>query len=559
MKAVGYCRVSSDEQIIDGFSLDTQKREIEEYCKNKDIQLLQVYIDAGVSAYHNTLQKRPQGKFVIKHIAEKDIDCVIAISDDRMFRNAGDSYAVNTFAEENGVKLLYTRQQHYNDLDRYSGFLLKNVSAIMNQLYSIQNSIKAKDTQIDKAKRGGWNGLNPFGYNLVNSHLEINEEEASIIKLIFSMYLNGQGGERICNFLNENNYKAPKGKHWSKTSIYGMLENMAYIGTTAYNKRPRRGQRYNDKTEWVIVENTHPPIIDKADFEKVQEMRKKKRKQNGKNNIDRTMTSLAPLAGLLFCDNCHQLYLSSTKKTKQGRTYYYACGSRKRHGVSVCDSHMIPTELLEKFVLYRMKEILTSDMYKTQFEQQLTRELTLLQTKKKDILKIKRDLEKMVNQKEKLLNLIINEEDMEIIKVYKEKLQSVLSQITFQNNQLELYESIDISQEERELRKQFDLSHQDITYRDFQELSREQLKVFFNYMIDHIDIKEIEIEDDERVILAIAIHLKLDGYAPKYSFEYLKNINIGAEKKTTPSFFDKGLPKVGGQGGIRTHVPQGAS
>ena len=148
------------------------------------------------------MQKRPQGQFVIRHIADKDIDCVIAISDDRMFRNAGDSYAVNTFAEENGVKLLYTRQQHYNDLDRYSGFLLKNVSAIMNQLYSIQNSIKAKDTQIDKAKRGGWNGLNPYGYNLVNSHLEINEEEASVIKLIFSMYLNGQGGERICNFLN---------------------------------------------------------------------------------------------------------------------------------------------------------------------------------------------------------------------------------------------------------------------------------------------------------------------------------------------------------------------
>ena len=78
-------------------------------------------------------------------------------------------------------------------------------------------------------------------------------------------------------------------------------------------------------------------------------------------------------------------------------------------------------------------------------------------------------------------------------------------------------------------------------------------------MIDHIDIKEIEIGDDERVILAIAIHLKLDGYAPKYSLEYLKNINTGAEKKTTPSFFDEGLPNGGGVGGIRTHVPQGAS
>lgn len=72
-------------------------------------------------------------------------------------------------------------------------------------------------------------------------------------------------------------------------------------------------------------------------------------------------------------------------------------------------------------------------------------------------------------------------------------------------------------------------------------------------MIDHIDIKEIEIEDDERVILAITIRLKLDAYAPKYSFEYLKNINTGVEKMTTPSFFEKGLPNGGGAGGIRTH------
>lgn len=98
---------------------------------------------------------------------------------------------------------------------------------------------------------------------------------------------------------------------------------------------------------------------------------------------------------------------------------------------------MIPAELLEKFVLYRMKEILTSDMYKEQFEQQITRELKILQTKKKDISKLKRDLNKLINQKEKLLNLIMNEEDAEIINTYKEKWKKVLSQITMQNNQLD--------------------------------------------------------------------------------------------------------------------------
>lgn len=70
----------------------------------------------------------------------------------------------------------------------------------------------------------------------------------------------------------------------------------------------------------------------------------------------------------------------------------------------------------------------------------------------------------------------------------------------------------------------------------FQELSREQLKVFFNYMIDHIDIRELEnIGDDPKVYLAITIHLKLNGYAPKYSIEYLKNINTGEKQKASHS------------------------
>ncbi|MBP3337649.1 MAG: hypothetical protein J6L59_04515, partial [Clostridia bacterium] len=90
---------------------------------------------------------------------------------------------------------------------------------------------------------------------------------------------------------------------------------------------------------------------------------------------------------------------------------------------------------------------------------------------------------------------------------------------------------------------------EDITYKDFQELSREQLKVFFNYMIDHIDIRELEnIGNDPRVYLAITIHLKLNGYAPKYSIEYLKNINTGEKQKASHSKND--LLNGGGEGGI---------
>ena len=133
----------------------------------------------------------------------------------------------------------------------------------------------------------------------------------------------------------------------------------------------------------------------------------------------------------------------------------------------------------------------------------------------------------------------------------------LLTYFRFKNNQfnLELYQSLDIDKEEKAIRKQFNLSHEDITYRDFQDLSREQLKVLLNYLIDHITIKEIEIFDNRKVILAVTIHLKLNGYAPKQTLEYLKNIRYKDSENTNGKPFKNDLPLVGGEGGIRTLAP----
>lgn len=553
MNAIAYCRVSSEEQVLEGFSLDTQEKEIKEYCKLNNINLLQIYIDAGVSAFHNPLKDRPQGKFVLEHIYNKDVDCVIAISDDRMFRNAEDSIIVNNFALKNNVKLVYTRQQYFNNMDPFSSFLVQNFNAIMNQAYSMQFSLKVKKGLINKIKKGEWNGKSPFGYDLVDSHLVVNEEESNIVKLVFNMYLDNKGGELICNYLNENNYKPPKSQRWSKNSILCMLRNEVYTGKTIFNKRAPvgSGKKLNDESEWIVIEDTHKPIISKEDFDKVQELMSRRKKQSGKNNVDRKLVSLAPLAGLVFCENCHSLYtFTSGSSKKRGKICYYGCGARRRNGKSVCDTHLIPAELLEKFVLYRLKEILTSDLYKEHFEQQLTRQLDILKSKKKDISKIKADISKLTTQKEKILELIINESSQDLIKVYKEKLESIISQISLHNDNLELYQGLDIDKEEKAIRKQFNLSHEDITYRDFQDLSREQLKVLFNYLIDHITIKEIEIFDNRKVILAVTIHLKLNGYAPKQTLEYLKNIRYKDTENTNGKSFKNDLPNGGGEGGI---------
>lgn len=554
-KAVGYCRVSTEEQVIEGFSLETQEREIKDYCHKNHIELVTVYIDYGVSAYHNELKDRPQGRFLIQHIYNKDIDCVVAISDDRLFRNVADSFIVNNFASQNNINLVYTRQPHYSQMDKYSSFIMQGLSALMNQGYSMQYADKVKKGLLNKASKGEWVGKSPYGYDLVNSHLQVNEEQGKIIKLIFSMYLDNKGGELICNYLNENEYPAPNGTYWNKNSVLGMLNNEVYTGTTIFNRRAPKGsgKKYNDKSEWLIVENTHTPLVSKEDFEAVQDLMSKRKKQNGNNKIDRTKTSLAPLAGLVFCEHCHSVYTQTTgKSAKRGRIYYYMCGSRRRNGKAVCSNHNIPSELLEKFVLYRMKEILTSDMYREQFEQQLQRELTLLESKKRDIARIKRDINKLTTDKEKLMQLLLENVDNELLKdTYQQKLEKVLEQISMQNDQLKLYESIDISKEEQIIREQFNQSWEEVTYKDFQQLSREQLKIFFNYIIDHITILESTMPTrNNAVVLNISMYLKLNGYAPKYTLSLLKDLPTGELKEKANYYDNNSLPNGGGEGGI---------
>lgn len=77
-----------------------------------------------------------------------------------------------------------------------------------------------------------------------------------------------------------------------------LVRNDVYVGKTVFNKRAPvgSGKKYNDESEWIIVEDTHKPIISKEDFNKVQELMSKRKKKNGKNNVDRKLVSLCSVS-----------------------------------------------------------------------------------------------------------------------------------------------------------------------------------------------------------------------------------------------------------------------
>ena len=559
-KAIGYCRVSTDEQVIDGNSLEVQEREIREYCSNKNIELKNIYIDMGVSAYKNLLKDRPQGYYVVEHIINKDIDCVIATSDDRMFRNVADSAVMNDFIKNKGIDFIYTRQQHYNSLSPQESLIITTISSMTNQLSSLGTSVKVKSGILDKIKRGEWNGPAPYGYRLVNSHLVIEEEEANIVRLIYNLYTEQfMGFSNICDYLNTNNIITSVKSVWSKSSVGCILKNEVYTGKTVYNRRAGKGKgvKFNDESEWLYVNDTHEPIISQEQFNITKEMLSTKRKQSGVKNISRSNLSFLPLGGKIICGNCKNIYTgSSGVSKKRGKIYYYMCVSHKRYGKSVCRNHMIPAELLEKFVLYRIKDILTSDMYKKHFEEQLKKSIDSLKAKKKDISNINANISKLIKQKDKLLTLIIEEDNKAILDTYKEKLNAVLNQLEQEKLLLNTYNALDIESEEKLLKEQFRLEYNDITYKDFQDLDRRQLKLLFNELIDTIEIKEFEFSGDNNknklFPVVITINMKISGYSPKYTLNCIKTMKTEDIEKQNPSFFLKTeeLNIGGGEGGI---------
>ena len=187
-------------------------------------------------------------------------------------------------------------------------------------------------------------------------------------------------------------------------------------------------------------------------------------------------------------------------------------------------------------------------MYKERFEEQLKIRIDTLKSKKKDISEIRNNISKLSNQKEKLVNLIIEENSEQIRNTYREKLNSVLDQIQIQEEILNSYSLIDIEFEEEQIRKQFQDSYNNVSYKDFQELDREQQKILFNTLIEKIVIDEFYVPGEKEVCLNISIYMKIPGYDPKYSLQFKKDLK-NLEKKNANTF-NKCSQIDGGEGEI---------
>ncbi len=318
-----YIRLSVEDVKTESLSIHNQRLVLEKYAETlidtDDYEILE-FVDNG---YTGTNFERPAVQELLELIRTFKINCILVKDFSRFGRN---SLEVGYFIEQVFplFKVRFISINDNFDTVNYNGdtggmeFAFKN---LINEYYSIDLSRKSKTAKYSKMRKGEYQSkICRFGYKKgKNNRLEIDDEAAKAVKMIFQMVLDGKSIPQIAQCLYEKNiptpgeYKIKKGESgydisrsggiWSLSTITRMITDERYIGTYIMEKTTLKeigGHRYRtkDESEWIKIPDHYPAIISKEDFEKVQKMRKTFK-------CEKKKTHIYPLKGKVICGCCN--------------------------------------------------------------------------------------------------------------------------------------------------------------------------------------------------------------------------------------------------------------
>lgn len=278
-----YIRVSSEEQVKEGYSISAQKRRLKSFCIAQDWNIANFYIDEGISAKN---MERPDLKRMIKDIEVGKVDCVLVYRLDRLTRSVGDLYKLLEILDRHDCKFKSATEVY--DTTTAMGKMFITIVAALAQWERENMGERLSFGYAEKVRQGKY-ALNfrPFGYNLdlKKSKLSIKEDEAKVVRMIYRLYLSGYSGSGICKYLNNKNITTRDGNMWNDKPLMEILKNPLYIGAIRWNGE--------------VQEDTHDPIISKEDFVDVQKTIATRR-----GKPPRRVSSRYIFSGKIKCPNC---------------------------------------------------------------------------------------------------------------------------------------------------------------------------------------------------------------------------------------------------------------
>lgn len=367
-----YCRLSHDDgDRAESDSIVNQQRAMEDFCARcPELAVASVYVDNG---FTGTNFNRPDFKRMLADIESGAVNCVMVKDLSRFGRDYIDiGFYLERYFPSRDVRFIAVNDGVDSRRGPYDMMLpLKNV---FNAQYARDTSDKVRKSFRAKQRRGeSVSAFAPYGYRKApenKNHFVVDREAAETVRYIFEQKAKGATYRDIARSLNKKGVLSPieykrsagiclhvnqkcKGPClWSDSAIKRILTNETYLGKLVSNRYPsdimHGKHRAAPKSEWIIVEDAHEPIVSRELWDAAQAnlpIRKKQRTE--------TAARVGLFAGYMRCGDCGRALVR-----KGGGSRSYLCSAYMSYGEFACSRHAVSEEVLTNIVLTDLNQVI---------------------------------------------------------------------------------------------------------------------------------------------------------------------------------------------------------
>lgn len=370
LKVIIYLRLSKEDGDTESQSISNQRRILYEYARTHNMEIVDEYVDDGVSGY---TMNRPDFNRLKQDLNDGVVNIILVKDLSRLGRhNAKVQLFIENIVEDD--KRVISLGENF-DSTIPSCLATLGIHTWSNEQLIRDTSRKVRDSIKSLQKEGKWLCRVPYGYvkdDYDKYKYSVDETVAPYVRMIFEMYINGDGMKAIAMRLNETKipspsvvrkmrfeekgkiYKQPVRLLWDPTAVRRILMNDFYIGTLTLGKTKARSingkQILQDKDKRYVFVNAHEPIIDEQTFKLAQQLL-----------VDRNMNayrgaskkSEALFSRMLVCADCGKRLV--TRGVGVQNDSKYVCGTYNNFGSKQCAAHTI-NEYELKIILFEFLE-----------------------------------------------------------------------------------------------------------------------------------------------------------------------------------------------------------
>lgn len=541
-----YCRLSQDDgRDGESNSISNQKAILSQYAKEHGYLHPEFFVDDGISG---TTFDRPGFQRMQEMVERGEIETIIVKDLSRFGREQVEMGRLTQMVYPSLGVTFIAIQENVNTA-KGTGLEMMPFYNIFNEWYAEQTSKKIKAVWKSKADNGERvSSTIPYGYKKSKDDPKqwiIDEPAARVVQHIFELCLSGLGPMKIANQLEEDkiltpteylfqNGGHPSNKrpanpyHWNQTSVSHILENLQYTGCTvnfmsSFVSFKVKKSIEHPREEWQVIPDTQEAIIDIDTFERVQELRRHRRR-----NTATGRTSL--FSGLVYCADCgSKLYFCASKSVKENQEFHRCSAYKENRGT--CSIHYIREVVLKEIVLEAIQKTAQyvqnyEPVFLYQFAKQNTlgRERTIRNMK----LKIEQD-KKRIRDLDKLIERIY--EDNVLGKISDERFMRMSA--NYEAEQKELLAAVESDEQTVRAMEQekIDLKLFLETMRECTDL-RELTPTLVNTLVKRIEVHNSTVDENGVKHVPVDIHFTAVGIVSIPDAE--KILQIMEEIRTKP-------------------------